>query len=52
MLEVAGIPEPSTVNGVTQSPYEGTSMVYSFNAPDEAERHDLQYFEMVGNRGI
>ena len=52
VLEVAGIPEPSTVNGVTQSPYEGTSMVYSFNAPDEPERHDLQYFEMMGNRGI
>jgi arylsulfatase A-like enzyme len=52
VLEVAGIPEPSTVNGVTQSPYEGTSMVYSFNAPEEPERHDLQYFEMLGNRGI
>jgi arylsulfatase A-like enzyme len=52
VLEVAGIPEPSTVNGVTQSPYEGTSMAYSFNAPDEPERHELQYFEMMGNRGI
>ncbi|MGE5286445.1 MAG: sulfatase-like hydrolase/transferase, partial [Micromonosporaceae bacterium] len=52
VLEVAGIPEPSTVHGVTQSPYEGTSMAYTFNAPDEPERHDLQYFEMMCNRGI
>ena len=52
VLELAGIPEPTTVNGVTQSPYEGTSMVYSLNAADEAERHDTQYFEMFGNRGI
>ena len=52
VLEVAGIPEPTTVNGVTQSPYEGTSMAYTFDAPDEPERHDLQYFEMFGNRGI
>jgi arylsulfatase len=52
VLDAAGIPEPSTVHGVTQSPYEGTSMAYAFDAPDEPERHDLQYFEMFGNRGI
>jgi hypothetical protein len=40
------------VNGVQQSPMEGTSMLYTFNAPAEPERHDLQYFEMFGNRGI
>jgi hypothetical protein len=37
---------------VLQSPMEGTSMLYSFNEGDAAERHDLQYFEMFGNRGI
>ncbi len=52
VLEVAGIPEPTMVNGVLQSPYEGTSMVYSFNDKDASERHDVQYFEMFGNRGI
>jgi Sulfatase len=52
ILEAAGIPEPTVVNGVQQSPMEGTSMLYTFNAPDEPERHDLQYFEMFGNRGI
>ena len=52
VLEAAGIPEPVQVHGVTQSPYEGTSMLYAFNAPDEPERHDLQYFEMFCNRGI
>jgi arylsulfatase A-like enzyme len=52
VLEVAGIPEPSMVNGVLQSPYEGTSMLYTFDAPEEPERHELQYFEMLGNRGI
>ena len=40
------------VNGVQQSPMEGTSMLYTLNDPDAAERHDLQYFEMFGNRGI
>jgi hypothetical protein len=52
ILEAAGLPEPTTVNGVLQSPMEGTSMLYSFNEPDTPERHDLQYFEMFGNRGI
>ena len=27
-------------------------MLYSFNAPETPERHDLQYFEMFGNRGV
>jgi arylsulfatase len=52
ILEAAGIPEPTLVNGVLQSPYEGTSMVYSFNDANACERHDVQYFEMFGNRGI
>jgi arylsulfatase len=52
ILEAAGLPEPTMVNGVLQSPMEGTSMLYSFKDGDEPERHDLQYFEMFANRGI
>ena len=52
VLEAAGIPEPIQVHGVTQSPYEGTSMLYSFNDVKAPEQHDLQYFEMFCNRGI
>jgi arylsulfatase len=52
ILEAAGLPEPTMVNGVQQSPMEGTSMLYSLREPEAPERHDLQYFEMFGNRGI
>ncbi len=52
VLEAAGLPEPTLVNGVMQSPMEGISMLYSFNEAEAPERHDLQYFEMFGNRGI
>ena len=52
ILEAAGLPEPAMVNGVMQSPMEGTSMLYSFNDGGASERHELQYFEMFGNRGI
>ena len=36
ILEAAGLPEPTMVNGVLQSPMEGTSMLYSFNEADAA----------------
>ena len=52
ILEVAGLPEPTVVNGVQQSPMEGTSMLYTFDGETAPERHDLQYFEMFGNRGL
>ncbi len=52
ILEVAGLPEPVMVNGVQQKPIEGVSMAYSFDDASAAERHETQYFEMVGNRGI
>ncbi|MDV7084725.1 arylsulfatase [Rhodococcus sp. IEGM 248] len=52
VLAAAGIPEPSTVHGVTQRPFEGTAMNYSFDAADAPEQHETQYFEMFGNRAI
>ena len=52
VLEAAGLPEPAFVNGIQQAPIEGTSMLYAFDDADAPERHDLQYFEMAGNRGI
>ncbi|MET0886326.1 MAG: sulfatase-like hydrolase/transferase, partial [Mycetocola sp.] len=52
ILEAAGLPQPTVVNGVQQSPIEGTSLLYTFDQPDAAERHELQYFEMFGNRGV
>ena len=52
ILEAAGIPQPLMVNGVQQKPIEGVSMLYSFNDAKAADRHETQYFEMFGNRGI
>jgi arylsulfatase len=52
ILEAAGLPQPMSVNGVQQRPIEGVSMLYSFNDSKAAERHETQYFEMFGNRGI
>ena len=52
VLEAAGIPQPQTVDGIQQKPIEGVSMLYAFNDAKAAERHETQYFEMFGNRGI
>jgi arylsulfatase len=52
ILEAAGLPEPISVEGVLQKPIEGVSMLYSFNDAKAGERHETQYFEMFGNRGI
>lgn len=52
ILEAAGLPTPVMVNGLSQQPVHGTSFAYSFDDADADERHDLQYFEMFGNRGV
>ncbi|HEX6265027.1 MAG TPA: arylsulfatase, partial [Actinomycetota bacterium] len=52
MLEVAGLPEPQAVDGISQAPIEGVSMAYTFDDPAAPDRHETQYFEMFGNRGI
>jgi hypothetical protein len=52
VLEAASLPEPNFVHGIQQKPYEGVSMVYSFDEAAAPERHETQYFEMFVNRGI
>ena len=52
VLEAAGLPHPTFVNGVQQQPIEGVSMAYSFDDPAAGERRETQYFEMFVNRGI
>ena len=52
LMEAAGLPFPTSVNGTIQKPFEGVSLIYSFDAPDAADRHTTQYFEILGNRAI
>ena len=52
ILEAAGLPQPTSVNGTPQTPIEGVSMVYTFAHRDAPSRHTTQYFEIFGNRAI
>ncbi len=52
VLEVAGLPQPESVNGIQQEAIEGVSMRYSFDEAKAAEQHKTQYFEIFCNRSI
>jgi arylsulfatase len=52
ILEAAAIPEPVSVDGIQQDPIDGVSMLYTFNDARAPERHETQYFEVMGNRAI
>jgi arylsulfatase A-like enzyme len=52
VLDVAGLPEPTFVNGIQQMPLHGVSMAYSFDDAKAAEARETQYFEVACNRGI
>ena len=52
ILEAAGIPEPTTVDGIAQEPMDGTSFLFTFDDPAAPERHTLQYFEVLGARAL
>jgi arylsulfatase len=52
ILDAAGIPEPDFVNGVQQMPLHGRSLVPSFHDANTPEHREIQYFEMLVNRGI
>ena len=54
ILEAAGLPQPVSVNGITQRPIEGVSMAYTWDkdGADAPGRRVTQYFEMFGSRAI
>lgn len=52
VLEAAGIPAPLFVNGIQQAPLEGVSMLDTLRDAAAPESHLVQYFEIMGNRGI
>ena len=52
ILELAGIPEPETVDGIEQEPMHGSSFAASLADAAAPEHRTQQYFETVGNRAM
>jgi arylsulfatase len=52
VLDAAGVTPPASVDGVTQQPIDGESMLATFTDAGAPDVRGLQYFEMMGSRGI
>jgi arylsulfatase len=54
IFDAIGIPQPTMVNGIAQRPWDGVSMVYSWDkaGADAPSTRRTQYFEILGNRAI
>jgi arylsulfatase len=52
ILDLAGIPVPSSVDGIDQEPMHGVSFTGTLTDSAAPERHTQQYFETVGNRAM
>jgi len=54
ILEATGVKQPKVVDGIRQSPIEGVSMMYTFDAKNAKapSTHKTQYFEMMGDRAL
>ena len=52
ILDVTGIPAPTSVYGIQQAPIEGKSMRYAFDDAKAPSNHTTQYFEMFANRAL
>jgi arylsulfatase len=52
ILEAAGLPAPTQVNGVPQMPMHGVSFAFTFDDAKAPSRHTQQYFEILGNRAM
>ncbi len=52
ILDAAGLPAPTEVDGVEQKPMDGVSFLSTFDDPNAPEVRDRQYFEVFSNRSI
>ena len=52
ILDVAGIPAPSSVDGVAQKPLDGVSIASTFTDAKARPVRERQYFEIFTNRAI
>lgn len=52
ILELTGVEAPTVFNGIEQMPIHGASLAGSFTSADSSPSRPVQFFEMLGHRGI
>ncbi len=51
-VELSGAKVPKVIKGYQQRPFEGTSLAYTLDNAKAPSRHKVQYYEIMGKRGI
>ena len=52
VLDACGVAMPDSIDGVTQRPLDGASLLPTFDDARAGSPRDVQYFEIVGSRSI
>lgn len=52
VLDVIGIEKPDIIKGIPQKTIQGKSFRYTFDSDDRNKERKIQYYEMLGNKGI
>lgn len=52
ILDISGIPQPTSVDGVKQKPMDGVSIASTFDSAGAKPVRERQYFEIFTNRAI
>lgn len=52
ILDIIGEKKPESIKGVHQQPFTGISMKYTFDNAESSDEKTIQYYEVMGNRGI
>jgi arylsulfatase len=52
ILDVLGLEKPDVIKGIAQKPFTGISFKYSLNDSNAKTKKRVQYYEILGNRGI
>ncbi|MBR1391887.1 MAG: arylsulfatase [Lachnospiraceae bacterium] len=52
ILDILGVKKPQHLKGIAQKPFTGTSLKYTLEDGQAEDRKHVQYYEVLGNRGI
>src|SRR5436305_2142960 len=52
ILDICGVERPEALGGHIQSPFDGVSMRYSFDAGSMPSARTTQFYSMLGSRGV
>ncbi len=52
ILDATSVKRPASIDGVSQRPFDGKSIITTFESPEPVATRQRQYFELLGSRAI